>query len=157
MDDAVVDLSRSLEASHDVPPSREKVKAIEDMILQAEQIDLQTQHYLAGAVYVRTIFIPAGTVLTGAANSKDHVNIVVGDITVSTDKGMRRLTGWNVLPTSAGIKRVGYAHADTYWATCAHTELQEVEAIEDELTDESERLQTRQGLLTHNPLHRLEK
>jgi hypothetical protein len=121
----------------------EAVKELEAAVLAAPQIDLQTRSLLAGKVNGRTILIPAGTVLTGAKHNKDSVNIVCGDITVTTDNGPLRITGYHVIPSKAGTKRAGYAHADTYWTTCWHTELTDGEAIEDEMSDESAQLQTR--------------
>lgn len=44
----------------------DKVDALESLILQVPQVDLQTKHELSGGVYARTILIPAGTVLTGS-------------------------------------------------------------------------------------------
>lgn len=134
----------------------DKVSDLERAILQVPQVDLGTTHELAGEVYARTIFIPAGTVLTGAAHNKDHVNIMFGDITVSTDDGMTRLTGYHVLPTKAGMKRVGFAHRDTCWTTVCHTKLTDIEAIEDEMTDESEMLQTRTFKLRNESQQQLE-
>lgn len=128
----------------DQPPSRERVEQIEQLILQTPQVDLKTTHELSGGVYARTIIIPAGTVLTGAAHKKDHLNIMQGDITVSTDHGMKRMTGQHVIPTKAGYKRIGYAHEDTIWTTVCHTDLMDVEEIEAELVEEPEKLQTRQ-------------
>ena len=98
-------------------PSGDQLAELERLILAVPQIDLQTQHELLGKVYSRTIYIPAGTVLTGATHKKDHINIVFGDITVSTDDGMKRLIGHHVIPTKAGIKRAGFAHVDTIWTT----------------------------------------
>ena len=128
-------------------PSREKVDRLEKLILQVPQIDLKTTHKLSGGVYARTIIVPAGTILTGAAHKKDHINIMQGDITVSTDDGMKRLTGQHVMTTKAGNKRVGLAHADTIWTTVCHTFLTDIEEIEAELVEEPERLQTRQFVL----------
>lgn len=121
--------------------------ALEEQILALPQVDLRTEHSLAGGIYARTIFIPAGTVLTGATHKKDHINIVFGDITVTTDGEPVRLTGHHVLPTKAGNKRAGVAHADTVWTTLVRTDLSDIEAIEDELVIESSRLQTRQTAL----------
>jgi hypothetical protein len=129
-------------------PSREKVERLEALILECQQVDLKTTHKLSGGVYARTITIPAGTVLTGAAHKKDHINIVQGDITVSTDEGMKRLTGQHVLTTKAGNKRVGLAHANTIWTTVCQTFLTDFDEIEAELVEEPERLQTRQQALT---------
>jgi hypothetical protein len=134
---------------------RERIEQLEDAILKAPQVDLQTKQALSGKVYARTILIPAGTVLTGATHKKDHINIVCGDITVTTDEGPKRIIGYHVIETKAGSKRAGVAHADTMWTTVCHTELTDSEAIEDELVEESSRLQTRQDLLpnaTHKAL-----
>lgn len=128
---------------NDIALSNDRVSQLEAMVLTAPQVDLQTEHKLSGGMYARTIFIPAGTVLTGATHKRDHINVMVGDITVSTDEGMRRLTGFNVLETKAGMKRCGFAHADTQWTTISRTDLTVIGDIEDELVVESERLQTR--------------
>lgn len=124
-------------------PNRAKVEELEAHVLQLPQVDLHTTHELSGGVYARTIVIPAGTVLTGAAHKKDHLNIMQGDITVSTDDGMKRMSGQHVIPTKAGMKRVGYAHSETIWTTICHTNLMDIESIEEELVEEPERLQTR--------------
>lgn len=132
------------------------VRALEAAVLQVPQVDLQTTHCLSGRVYARTIHIPAGTVLTGATHKKDHVNIVFGDISVTTDDGVQRITGYHVLPTKAGSKRAGFAHADTVWTTICQTDLAEIEAIEDELVEESSQLQTRVDALPSTPHKELE-
>jgi len=127
--------------------NNEAVKTLENYVLGVEQTDLQTKHCLSGGVYARTIFIPAGTILTGATHKKDHINIVHGDISVTTDTGLERITGYHVLPTKAGSKRAGFAHADTYWTTVCETKNTEIEEIEDELVEESSQLQTRVNVL----------
>lgn len=133
------------------------VERLEQIVLSAPQVDLRTTHSLSGGVYARTIHIPAGTVLTGATHKKDHINVVFGDITVTTDTGPVRLTGHHVLPTKAGSKRAGFAHADTVWTTICHTELTDIEAIEDELVEESTLLQTRQATLSNTTFEALEE
>lgn len=122
---------------------RDAVCRLEQAILQGPQVDLRTEHVLSGGVYARTIHIPAGTVLTGATHKKDHINVVCGDISVTTDDGVKRITGYHVLPSKAGIKRAGIAHADTVWTTLCKTDLTDIEAIEDDLVEESDRLQNR--------------
>ena len=95
-------------------PSLKKVDAYEKALSEMPQVDLKTTHSISGGVYSRTIFIPAGVSLVGAVHSRDHINVMCGDITVTTDDGMKRLVGYNVFPTQAGMKRVGYAHLDPY-------------------------------------------
>lgn len=125
------------------------VSRLEALLLDVPQRSLNTSHVVHGGMCARTILIPAGTVLTGARTNKHNMCILSGDITVTTDQGPRRLTGFHVIPASAGLKRAGIAHADTYWTTVWPTDLADIEAIEDEMTDESTRLQTRQQALEY--------
>jgi hypothetical protein len=127
-------------------PTVESVRQLEAMLLQLPQVALHTEHIVHGGLSARTIFIPAGTVLTGALTNLDNVCVVCGDITVTTDDGARRLTGFHVLPAHAGAKRAGHAHADTWWVTLHRTDLTNVADIEDEMTVESDALGTRHCL-----------
>lgn len=145
-------LRQSLEARHTelmqpvldrLMPSVDAVRRFEDAVAEMPQVDLSTENLVHGGMCARTIFIPAGTVLTGALTSMDNVCVMFGDIEVTTDDGPQRLTGYHVLPAKAGAKRAGFAHADTWWTTIWPTDLTDIEAIEDEATSESARLQTR--------------
>jgi hypothetical protein len=136
---------------------KSSIEQLEAMILTVPQVDLKTEQALSGGVYARTICIPAGTVLTGATHKKDHINVLFGDITVTTDDGPVRLTGYHVIPTKAGSKRAGIAHADTTWTTLCATELTDFEQIEDELVVESNRLQTRLPALPGPTIELLEE
>lgn len=131
-------------------PSVDAVRRLEDLLLQCPQIDLHTHRMVHGGVAARTIFIPAGTVLTGALTNLDNTCVLYGDITVTTDDGPKRLTGFNVLPATAGAKRAGVAHSDTWWVTIHRTDLTDLDAIEDEMTGESAMLQTRTQALGHD-------
>lgn len=132
------------------------VSRLEEEALQLPQIDLGTMHVLAGKVYARTIFIPKGCALTGALHKRDHVNIVSGDISVTTDEGVKRITGFAVLPTKAGMKRAGVAHEDTYWTTVCFTEESDLQAIEDDLVHDAHLLQTRSPGIGCDQLLKLE-
>jgi hypothetical protein len=79
--------------------------------------DLPLGHHFATGVYVRELFIPAGTTLVGRIHKADCVNIVIGDIEVATEDGGKRLTGVNVFSSRAGTKRAGFAFSDTLWLT----------------------------------------
>ena len=122
------------------------VAALEEELLQMPQVALDTQMIAHGRMAARTIFIPAGTVLTGVLVNHDNICIVAGDITVTTIDGSQRLTGYNVLPSSAGYKRAGIAHTDTWWTCLWHTDLTNPIEIENDMTDEAEKLQTRLAL-----------
>lgn len=142
-------------------PSREQIEALEGMLLQVEGqgggVAIETWHHFADGLVARTIRIPAGTLLTGAAHKAEHLNIAHGDITVWTEDGMRRLTGHHVLPSLPGAKRVGFAHADTWWTT-VHvnpTNERDVAALEDALVEAPKSLQSRRLVLRGTPLESL--
>lgn len=124
-------------------PPVEDVRRLEALLLTLPQINLHTKHIVHGKVSARSGLIPAGCALTGALTKIDNICVLIGDITVTTEEGVKRLTGFHVLPAKAGAKRAGIAHADTWWVTLHHTELTDIAAIEDEMTDESAMLLTR--------------
>lgn len=121
-------------------------------MLDAPQVDLQTQQLIHGGVSVRTVFIPAGIVVTGALTNLDNICIVCGDITATTDAGPERLTGFNVIPAGKGFKRAVYAHTDTFWTTLHRTDKTDQQGVEDEMTSEAAMLQTRRPGITFAPV-----
>ena len=134
---------------------QDSVVELEALISQAPQTQLVTEHALENGMYSRTIFIPAGCVLTGALHKTDHLNVVVGDILVTTDDGVKRITGHKVLQTKAGQKRAGFALMPTIWTTICRTEyksLDDLVKIEDALVEGAQKLQSRQALVMDEPL-----
>src|SRR3569832_2674296 len=86
-------------------PTPQAVAQVENVLLQFPQVDLNTTRLVHGKMCARTIFIPAGTELTGAQTNIDTLRILHGDITVPTDAGPKRLTGFHVVPANPGFKR----------------------------------------------------
>lgn len=140
--DCVVDSDGVLELIRGMPPV-EDVRRLETLLLALPQIDLNTKHIVHGKISARWGMIPTGCSLTGALTKIDNICILIGDISVTTEDGPRRLTGFNVLPANGGSKRAGHAHADTWWVTLHHTTLTDTREIEDEMTDDSDMLLTR--------------
>lgn len=124
-------------------PSPDAVRDLEAVLLLLPQTHIDTTTLTHGQVSARAMLVPKGQLLTGAQTNFDNVCIVIGDITVTTDEGARRLTGFHMLPANRGSKRVGETHAPTLWITCHHTTLTEQRAIEDEMTTESSTLNSR--------------
>lgn len=129
-----------------------KIDALKTAVLGLPQTQIDTQHHLAGGIYARTGFIPAGTVIVGCTHKKDHISILVGDASLTLDSGVQRVTGYSVLPTHAGMTRAIYAHSDCWMTTLCKTDETALEKIEDDLVDNAQALQTRNPELTHSPL-----
>ena len=139
-------------------PTREQIEHLEALLFAAAaehgEADVTTEHHHVDGLYGRSIVIPAGTVLTGAPHKADHLNVCVGDITVWTEDGMKRLTGVHILPSRPGAKRVGYAHADTLWLTvhANRTGSTEIAELEQELIEAPEKLATRRALIANTTM-----
>lgn len=115
---------------------RDKVSALEACVATLPQVDCPLWHHFAPGLYARCMLIPAGTVLTGAVHRTEHLCIVSGDINVTTDHGIARITHPHfILPSKPGTKRAGFAHVDTYWTTVHATTERDLDRLAEELTE----------------------
>lgn len=123
--------------------SIDKVKMVETLSLEfLKQVDLPTGNLIHGGMYARTLFMPAGTVLTGALLKVPTVLIVSGDCAVFIGEETIELRGYTVLPGSAGRKQIFYAHTDLNMTMLFPTDATTVDRCEREFTDEYELLMT---------------
>lgn len=91
------------------------ILALEHEILKYPQTELPLKHDFVDGVYARSMFIPAGTVLTGAVHTRDCFTVIrYGEMMIYTEEGMQRVKAGDMLPSKAGIKRAGLAIQDTY-------------------------------------------
>jgi quercetin dioxygenase-like cupin family protein len=98
--------------------ARTKILALENEIAKLPSVECPLTHYFADGVYVRQIFMPAGTFITGRIHLHEHVNIVsMGKITCYTEEGRKEIKGPDTFITPPGTKRALYIHEDTIWTT----------------------------------------
>jgi hypothetical protein len=119
-----------------IPPEktvRQKISDLQDAVGKVPQVECPLQHSFIDGVYVRTIFIPAGTVIVGKIHKHSHANILSkGEVSVMTEAGgLERLVGPLTMTSPAGCKRAVYAHTDTTWTTIHRTDETDLEKIED--------------------------
>ena len=120
---------------------RQKIEILEWVMLRdfdniADELPLT--HFIHGGIYAREIFIPAGVVLTGKVHLVDHLfSLDQGELSVMTDKGIKRISAPFKFEVKAGIKKVGYAHTDVMCTTYHSTDLTDVKEIEDTLFRDS--------------------
>jgi hypothetical protein len=109
------------EAKQELPEMRNKIVALERVMLGMPQVEIKTTHYFAPGVYMRQIFIPKGVTVTGKIHKTEHLNILSqGELSVWTEDGVKRLKASTVIKSKPGIKRVGFAHEDSVWITVHH-------------------------------------
>jgi len=77
------------------------------------------KHHFADDIYVREIFIPEGTLLTGKLHRHSHPNFLMsGCVAVLTESnGVELLEGPLAMISKAGTKRALYVLEDTTWIT----------------------------------------
>jgi len=78
-------------------------------------IDLPVIHHFSYGVYMRELFIPAGTLIVGKVHKHEHVfMLLTGEISlVNEDGSVSRITAPFVCVSPPGTKRIAYHHADT--------------------------------------------
>lgn len=111
--------------------SIEKIQALESAMREMPQEEIPVKHYFSEGVYAREIFIKKGTVLTGHIHKYSQLNILSkGEISVSTEEGIKRISAPFTIVSPAGTKRVAYAHEDCIWTTIHGTHETDIEKIE---------------------------
>lgn len=89
-------------------------------------------HLFTDGVYIRQIFLPAGTLATSSIHKKSYCSfILTGRVAIFSDyDGESYVEAPKVVIAPAGVKRVVYAISDTVWCT--------VHANPDEIRDPDE-------------------
>lgn len=131
------------------PQSIDKVRQLEGIVREAPQVPIDTLHTIHAGMYARTVFIPAGALITGVLIKIATLLIVAGDALVYVDGGPMELRGYNVVPASAGRKQAFLAQTDLYLTMIFPSDACDVEEAERQFTDEVNSLASRQ---VHNKL-----
>lgn len=117
-------------------PILDRVNRLEAELVKFPQRDCPVWHHFAPGVYARQMFIPAGTVLTGAVHKTEHLCIVSGDIDVTTDEGMVHIRDLqHVFVSKPGTKRAGFTREDTLWTTVHVTNETDLDKLVEELVE----------------------
>jgi hypothetical protein len=134
-----------------VAPDAQTLVALRDLdtaMLAHPQAEISIDHLLHGGMYARTAHVPAGTVVSGVVMARATVLVLQGDVTVFTGATSVRLTGFNVLPGSAGRKQIFRTHSDVHMTMLLPSNAQSVFEAEHDFTDEPELLMWTPGHVT---------
>jgi quercetin dioxygenase-like cupin family protein len=111
-----------------------EILQIEAQILQMPQVELPIEHYHIDGVYARSMFIPAGTLLTGKIHNFESIAILAkGTIRITNGTESYVISEGHIMVDQPGVKRLGYAETDVVFITVHRTDNTEIKAIEDEL------------------------
>lgn len=119
----------------------EKVRRLEKVLLELPQLELETTHVIHAGMYLRTIRMPAGCLVSGVLMKIPTIVIVSGHATFYVDGGHTiDFDGYNVIPASAGRKQAVLANSETYITMMFPTDARTVDEAEAQFTDEAEAL-----------------
>lgn len=108
-------------------------------MLKLPQMQLETSHFFADGMYCRYLPRPAGCLIVGKVHKKEHFYMVcTGTVVVTTDEGVRQITGPKVLVSKPGTKRAVYALTDAVCLTVHRTDRVDLDEIEAELIEQDE-------------------
>ena len=114
--------------------SRDQVVRLEQVMKELpDQInpDDCTFHHFADGVYLRELFMAAGTVVVGKIHRTKHLTIIAsGTVRITTSNGVEEITGPSVFVSDAGAKKAIYAITDATLMNPHPTEETDIGKIE---------------------------
>lgn len=111
-----------------------EILRISRVIKQQPQVELALQHLFLPGVCVRSMFIPAGTLLAGKIHKHLHVAILAqGTIRLADDDNAFVVSAPYIAYGKAGIKRLGYAETDCTFINVLSTGLTDIDELEKEM------------------------
>lgn len=109
---------------------RIRVLAFEQEQLKKPQVDIPVTHSFFPGGYARTMYVPAGTELTGAIHKYQNFNLLVsGELLMIAEDGPKHLKAPAQFWSPPGIKRVGQMLTDVVWTTVFATDLTDIPSI----------------------------
>lgn len=115
-----------------------EILRIEQELLKLAQVDCPVTNYQLNGVYARSMFIPAGTLLTGKIHNFENIAILAkGRLRITNGTDSYIISEGHIMVDPPGIKRLGYAETDVIFITVHRTDNTEIDAIEDELVSDT--------------------
>lgn len=95
---------------------QDRIKVLQDELLQMPQADIVTLHKFEPGKYERVMKAPAGIMIVGAAHKTPYrVRLEKGTITVNIGTNVKTLTAPCEFDAPAGEQRIGYSHDEVIW------------------------------------------
>jgi len=115
---------------------RKAVDRLQIEISKHPQYEPITEHLFHGGMYCRKVWRAADVTIVGKVHKKEHFYMVVhGTVLITTDDGIQRVIGPQVLCSKPGTKRAVYSETDALCMTFHRTDSTTVEEAETELVE----------------------
>jgi len=115
-----------------------EILAIEDVMRGMKQVEMPVKHHFIDGVYLRELFIPEGTLLTGKIHNKENFSILAsGTLRITNGTDSMIISAPHVMSDKPGIKRMGYAETDVVFINVIKTDLTDIDEIEKDLVSDT--------------------
>ena len=117
----------------------EKIDVLESELLNHPQVDCPVTHRFGPNIYIRELFMPAGTIAIGHRQKHKHLNNVVQGVVATTDDNgnLIRIKAPCTFIGEAG-RKFGYVVEDVIWQNIYSTSETDIDKLEDEFLDKSD-------------------
>jgi quercetin dioxygenase-like cupin family protein len=124
----------------EIPSSiNSQIEAVEEQLLQLEQIDCPLVHRFAPNVYMREVTMPAGSFIIGHEHKTEHFNVVLtGKARVMIDGVIEDIIAPCVFVSKPAVRKVLYIVEEMKWATIHPTEETNLEILDSNLIKKSD-------------------
>ena len=128
-----------MKVTFNLPTMISKVQALQDVISKMPQYEPETKHTFHAGMYCREVWRPAGVIVVGKIHKKEHFYLIVsGTVSITTDEGVKSVTGPHLLCSKPGTKRAVYAETDALCMTFHVVDAKTIEDAEQELVEEDD-------------------
>lgn len=121
----------------------DKVRLMEEASLLRPQAKIPVEHFLHGGMYVRTVKVPAGMMITGALIRVETTIIMSGHAMFYTGEAWRENHGYGVYAAAANRKQIFIALTDLNLTMFFPSDAKTVRDAEEQFTSEASLLQNR--------------
>ena len=91
-------------------------------------------HYQIPGIYMREMWLPAGTLLVGKTHKKEHICVISkGKVKVVSEEFTDIIDAPHTYVSKRGTKRAMFAFTDVVWTTVHNTQEIDLNKIEEEL------------------------
>ena len=95
---------------------REKIEVIDRALLDLPQVECPIRNFFSDGLYAREMTIPAGTILTGAEHTTEHISILSkGRLRMLRDGEPEDIFAPYIVISKPGEKNAAYAVEESVW------------------------------------------
>ena len=132
-----MDISGFFEMLPSAGTMAEKVRRLQSEVAKLPQVEPVTKHHFADGMYCREVYRDAGVLVVGKVHKREHFYYIAsGTVRVTTDDGLKEITGPAMVVSKPGTKRAVFALTDATCLTVHRTDKTDLDEIERELIED---------------------